>query len=118
MNNCSTFLSRVAGFPPPANFLIPHSLSLDHERGVLYVADRENGRVLTFDTKTGHYRHEYKGFGDKVFAISFSPSHGTLNDLYFWLKFILRPQEKPSRYFYTPPLAESRKQKAESISQT
>ena len=69
--------SHPAGFPPPPNFLIPHSLSLDQDKGLLFVADRENGRVLTFDTQTGHYRDVYKGFGEKVFAISYSPLQGT-----------------------------------------
>ena len=70
------FFSHPAGFPPPPNFLIPHSLSLDHDGGLLFVADRENGRVLTFDTQTGHYRDVYTGFGEKVFAISYSPLQG------------------------------------------
>jgi hypothetical protein len=51
---------------------------LDHVGKLLYVADRENGRVLAFDSQSGHYREQYTGFGDKVFAISFSPLHGTL----------------------------------------
>ncbi|CAB3983869.1 peptidyl-glycine alpha-amidating monooxygenase isoform X2 [Paramuricea clavata] len=69
-------LLTTPGFPLPRSFLIPHSLSLDHLGKLLYVADRENGRVLAFDSQSGNYREHYTGFGDKVFAISFSPLHG------------------------------------------
>ncbi len=31
-----------------SQFYVPHSLALDHRRGLLYVADRENGRVQAF----------------------------------------------------------------------
>lgn len=66
-----------AGFPPPPNFLVPHSLSLGHEGRLLFVADRENGRVLTFDGENGKFLAQYIGFGDKVFAICYSPLQGT-----------------------------------------
>lgn len=47
----------------------------------LYVADRENGRVLAFNSTSGQYLDEYTNlFGDKVFAISYSPVQGTYYD--------------------------------------
>ncbi|XP_028399075.1 peptidyl-glycine alpha-amidating monooxygenase-like [Dendronephthya gigantea] len=71
-------LLATPGFPPPPNFLVPHSLSLGHEGKLLFVADREHGRVLTFDSGNGKFRDEYEGFGDKVFAICYSSSQGGL----------------------------------------
>ena len=32
---------------------VPHKLSLNAEQNRLFVADRENGRVVTYDTSTG-----------------------------------------------------------------
>jgi hypothetical protein len=36
--------------PEPGQFFVPHGLDIDHERNLLFVADRENGRVQVFRT--------------------------------------------------------------------
>ena len=58
-------------------FDIPHSLALDEKNKLLYVADRENGRIQCFDTH-GNFRKiiYHKEFGGRLFAVSFSPSNG------------------------------------------
>ena len=72
------FLSLLAGFPRPLDFDVPHGLSLDNDRGLLFVADRENGRVVAFDSHTRSYRGCYTGLDEQVFGVCFSPLHGTL----------------------------------------
>ena len=47
-------------------------MSLDEDKQELYVADRENGRVLVFGALSGKLlRVISDGFGDTVYAISF-----------------------------------------------
>ena len=43
--------------PPPRSMFIVHSIDLDLANNLLYVADRENGRVLVFDSVTGVYKN-------------------------------------------------------------
>ncbi len=45
----------------PARFNLPHSIAVD-ERGVIYVGDRENGRIQRF-TRQGGYIDEWDGLG-------------------------------------------------------
>jgi hypothetical protein len=45
----------------PGQFRLPHSIQVD-EKGVVYVADRENGRVQRFDLD-GKYLGEWSAFG-------------------------------------------------------
>ena len=56
----------------PNTFNIPHSLTLDEKRRMLYVADRENGRIQCFDGD-GKFHREIKSpeFGGLVFAVDF-----------------------------------------------
>eukprot|EP00794_Sanderia_malayensis_P009678 gene9678-10665_t len=66
--------------PKPGTFNIPHSLALDEKHGILYVADRENGRIQSFDTH-GRFKSQirHKDFGGRLFAVSFTPfNHGLL----------------------------------------
>ncbi|KAL9986000.1 hypothetical protein ACROYT_G000053 [Oculina patagonica] len=60
----------------PNSFLIPHSLSLDETNRRLFVADRENSRVLVFDSINGNLVREIKGFGERVFAVHYHPEQG------------------------------------------
>jgi DNA-binding beta-propeller fold protein YncE len=49
----------------PGEFRLPHSIQID-ERGTIYVADRENGRIQRFDrsgTFLGEWTHYGKTFG-------------------------------------------------------
>lgn len=66
--------------PGPNYFQIPHSLSLDKKNGHLFVADRENSRVLVFETEKGKLLLEIKDFGERVFAMHYHPEQG--DDIY------------------------------------
>ena len=70
-------------FPAPNVFQIPHSLSLDENNGRLFVADRENSRVLVFETHQGKLLGEIKDFGERVFAVHYHPEQGNLDT--FWV---------------------------------
>ena len=59
-------------------FRIPHSLSLDESNGRLYVADRENSRVLALDAGSGGLLREVKDFGERVFAVHYHAKRGML----------------------------------------
>ncbi len=50
----------------PGQFVLPHSIQID-PAGVVYVADRENGRVQRFD-QTGKFLGEWAGYG-KTFGL-------------------------------------------------
>lgn len=50
----------------PGQFRLPHSIQVD-ERGIVYVADRENGRIQRFDAKGG-YLGEWSKYG-KTFGL-------------------------------------------------
>jgi len=50
----------------PGQFRLPHSIQVD-EHGVVYVADRENGRIHRFDLQ-GHYLGEWSQYG-KTFGL-------------------------------------------------
>ena len=63
-------------FPDPDVFQIPHSLSLDEQNRHLFVADRENSRVLVFDSVNGSFVREIKEFGDRVFVARYHPEQG------------------------------------------
>jgi hypothetical protein len=54
----------------PGQFRLPHSIQID-EDGVVYVADRENGRVQRF-TPDGAYLGEWAAFG-KTFSLKAEP---------------------------------------------
>jgi len=54
----------------PGEFRLPHSLVVDEE-GVVYVADRENGRVQRFDLE-GRWLGEWPRYG-KTFALELAP---------------------------------------------
>jgi streptogramin lyase len=50
----------------PGQFRLPHSIQID-ENGIIYVADRENGRVQRFDME-GKYLGEWDPYG-KTFGL-------------------------------------------------
>ncbi|KAJ7365747.1 hypothetical protein OS493_002463 [Desmophyllum pertusum] len=68
--------SSGPGVPGPGSFLIPHSLALDQSNHKLYVADRENGRVQSFNSTSGAFVDEIKlpEFGGIVYAVDYSDS--------------------------------------------
>jgi len=50
----------------PGQFRLPHSIQVD-EKGIVYVADRENGRIQRFDSQ-GKYLGEWSQYG-KTFGL-------------------------------------------------
>lgn len=54
------------------------------------VADRENGRIQCFIAQTGEFVKEIKKeeFGERVFAITYSPVGGEFTDLARELSFL------------------------------
>ena len=54
----------------PGEFRLPHSLAVDEE-GIVYVADRENGRVQRFD-RDGTFLGEWPDYG-KTFSLDLAP---------------------------------------------
>ncbi|KAF7642560.1 hypothetical protein LDENG_00255650, partial [Lucifuga dentata] len=61
-------------------FRVPHSLVFLPDREEVCVADRENGRIQCFLSKSGEFVKEIKKeeFGGEVFAITYSPAGGGL----------------------------------------
>jgi DNA-binding beta-propeller fold protein YncE len=58
----------------PGQFHLPHALAVD-QHGIVYVADRENGRIEKF-TERGKYLGEIAGLG-RTYAVALGP-HGTI----------------------------------------
>lgn len=80
-------LTGVTVFPgslAPGSFLVPHSLALDQANHTLYVADRENGRVQSFNSISGTFLDEIKlpAFGGVVYAVAYSQNARELFIIY------------------------------------
>lgn len=60
--------------PPPNAFLVPHALALASELNYIYVADRENGRVLCFFASNGTFHKEYRhsAIGTQIYSVSYA----------------------------------------------
>ncbi|XP_078051295.1 peptidyl-alpha-hydroxyglycine alpha-amidating lyase 1-like, partial [Augochlora pura] len=60
--------------PPPYAFLVPHALALATEFNLIFVADRENGRVLSFSASNGTFHKEYKHptIGTKIYSVAYA----------------------------------------------
>ena len=54
----------------PGQFRIPHGIAIDPQ-GILYVADRENGRIQRF-TSEGRYLGKWRDLG-KTFSLQIGP---------------------------------------------
>ncbi|XP_022106614.1 peptidyl-glycine alpha-amidating monooxygenase B-like [Acanthaster planci] len=76
-------------------FIIPHSLALAEKQQLLCVADRENGRILCFNSTTGEYDRQItsEDFGGRVFAIAYNNEedvlyavNGPTNEEYYRIK--------------------------------
>ena len=56
---------------------VPHSLTLAPDKQLLFLADREHGRIVCFNFEGAtQYVIEYGQFGSRVFAVDYCPSHG------------------------------------------
>ncbi|XP_076245170.1 peptidyl-alpha-hydroxyglycine alpha-amidating lyase 1 isoform X2 [Calliopsis andreniformis] len=60
--------------PPPYAFLIPHALALANEYNLIFVADRENGRIVSFFAQNGTFHKEYKHpiIGTKIYSVAYA----------------------------------------------
>ncbi|XP_029037814.2 peptidyl-alpha-hydroxyglycine alpha-amidating lyase 1-like isoform X1 [Osmia bicornis bicornis] len=60
--------------PPTYAFYVPHSLALADELKLIFVADRENGRILSFSTSDGVFHKEYKHptIGTKIYGVAYT----------------------------------------------
>ncbi|XP_029156465.1 peptidyl-alpha-hydroxyglycine alpha-amidating lyase 1-like isoform X2 [Nylanderia fulva] len=60
--------------PPPNAFLVPHALALASELNYIYVADRENGRILCFFASNGTFHKEYRdpAIGAQIYSVSYA----------------------------------------------
>ncbi|KYN08474.1 PREDICTED: peptidyl-alpha-hydroxyglycine alpha-amidating lyase 1-like [Cyphomyrmex costatus] len=60
--------------PPPYAFLVAHSLALASELNYLYLADRENGRILCFFANNGtfHKKYRHPAIGTKIYSVAYA----------------------------------------------
>lgn len=60
--------------PPPYAFLVAHDLALATELNYIYLADRENGRILCFFANNGTFHKEYRhpAIGTKIYSVSYA----------------------------------------------
>ncbi|XP_076667852.1 peptidyl-alpha-hydroxyglycine alpha-amidating lyase 1 isoform X2 [Andrena cerasifolii] len=65
---------RMNGQAPPSYaFCIPHALALASEFDLIFVADRENGRVLSFLTNgTFHKEYKHPAMGTKIYSVAYA----------------------------------------------
>ncbi|XP_049787551.1 peptidyl-alpha-hydroxyglycine alpha-amidating lyase 1 isoform X1 [Schistocerca cancellata] len=59
-------------------FSLPHALAVAEEKETLFLADRENGRILSFNITSGYFLYEIQSpdMGHKLFSVAYSPSQG------------------------------------------
>jgi len=64
---------------PGGTFLIPHSITVDERRGQVHVADRENGRLQSFDLQ-GNLLSVWNNeeLGPKLYAVTYNNATGKL----------------------------------------
>lgn len=60
--------------PPPNAFNVPHALALASELNLIFVADRENGRVLSFSSDNGTFQKQYKHptMGAAIYSVAYA----------------------------------------------
>ena len=79
-------LSFLAGFPSPFSMDVVHGLALDERRNRLFVADRENKRILIFKPDNGNFiraiTHKFDG---AVYAVAFNSFGGSGEQLFLIL---------------------------------
>ncbi|XP_015379796.1 PREDICTED: peptidyl-alpha-hydroxyglycine alpha-amidating lyase 1-like [Diuraphis noxia] len=66
-------------FVPPYQLWIPHALTLAEDKELICVADRENSRVLCFNTNNGTFNFEINPqLFQRIFSVAYSPVAGGL----------------------------------------
>lgn len=70
----------ILGSPAPYHFNIPHSLALAEDKNLLYVADRENGRIQVFHASNGTFAFQFSSalMGSRIFSVAYTPAFGEL----------------------------------------
>ncbi|XP_016660643.1 peptidyl-alpha-hydroxyglycine alpha-amidating lyase 1 isoform X3 [Acyrthosiphon pisum] len=64
---------------PPYQLWIPHALTLAEDKELICVADRENSRVLCFNTNNGTFNFEINPqLFQRLFSVAYSPMAGGL----------------------------------------
>lgn len=58
----------------PYTFLVAHALALATELNYIYLADRENGRILCFFADNGTFHKEYRhpAIGTKIYSVAYA----------------------------------------------
>ncbi|CAD5116879.1 DgyrCDS5722 [Dimorphilus gyrociliatus] len=63
------------GFPAPNKLLVPHSLAVNEDKKYLYIADREHGRITTFDFEGNFiFQTHPKEFSGTLYSVSYDKS--------------------------------------------
>lgn len=72
------FLGRTKPYAPENTFAVPHALTLALDKGLVCVADRENGRVQCFQHSNGQFHSQYHSplVGDRLFSVTYLPKNG------------------------------------------
>lgn len=92
----NSFLGVPYDVAPENYFAIPHALTLALDKGLLCVADRENGRIQCFHTGNGTFHSQYHSplIGDRLFGVAYTPIRGgqfvVINGP--WISLFLRPE--------------------------
>ncbi|XP_043283020.1 peptidyl-alpha-hydroxyglycine alpha-amidating lyase 1-like [Venturia canescens] len=60
--------------PPSYALFVPHSLALAEDQNLIYVADREDGRVMAYNAQNGTFHREFKhpSLGTKIYAVAYA----------------------------------------------
>ena len=63
---------------PNYHFNIPHDLSLAEDKNLLFVSDRENGRIQCFLASNGSFLYPIQShdIGSRLFSASYTPANG------------------------------------------
>ncbi|GAB6032429.1 hypothetical protein CHUAL_011067 [Chamberlinius hualienensis] len=74
----SAILGIKFGPLPPYAFDVPHDLALAEDKGLIFVADRENGRIQAFHLQNGTFHSQIldSEFGGRIFAVAYSSYNG------------------------------------------
>lgn len=62
----------------PYAFTIPHALALAEDKGLICVADRENGRIQCFHAVNGTFVSQFHSpvMGNRLYSVAYSPING------------------------------------------
>lgn len=68
---------------------LPHALAMSQTEQLLYVADRENFRTLSYSFLTGKFNRTYQeNFNDRVFSITYASGNNYNSSGTFFLNYM------------------------------